>query len=157
MKVGELFETSDHQVIRFNFVISKEVKQETKTIFNYFRADYDKMRDCVKSRAWDTVFNSSDIEKNWAFLKTELLTLRDQFVTNRKKIDRKCKWVTREVVRCREAKKKAWNNYVRSGKNRLLYDIYISKLRESVKVNKSAKEQFEHKLAYNIKLDSKSF
>ena len=65
--------------------------------------------------------------------------------------------MTREVIRVRKAKVKAWNNYIKSGRNSLLYDIYKSKLRLSVRENNKAKRNFEERLANNIKNDSKSF
>ena len=50
LEVGELFDNSDHNIIRWTFVASKDksvavVYQKT---YNYFKADFDKIRDEAK-------------------------------------------------------------------------------------------------------------
>ena len=65
--------------------------------------------------------------------------------------------MTKRVTRFRKAKKKAWNNYINSGKDSALYEVYKRKLKVSIDENKIAKQNFEEKLAKNIKNDSKSF
>ena len=125
--------------------------------YNYFKADYNKMRDYAKLRNWGNLVDCKDVDKIWLALKSELLNLRNEFVPKLKRNKNKCKWVNREVVACRRAKKKAWNRYVKSGKNVQLYQQYVIKRRQCAAVNKKAKEDFETKLANNIKQDSKSF
>jgi len=93
----------------------------------------------------------------WKAVRSELILVRDRFVPKFKKCKNKCKWVTKEVVRLRKAKVKAWNNYIKSGRDRLLFEVYKSKLRLSVRENIKAKRRFEEKLANNIKNDNKSF
>ncbi|MDW3615035.1 MAG: reverse transcriptase family protein, partial [Nitrososphaeraceae archaeon] len=158
VEVGEPFSTSDHQVIRFELVVGKEKKKESKKSFNYFKADYDKMRDSLKAEGiCDLLDDNCTVEEYWDTIRNELIALRDKYVPNSKKCKNKCKWVTRKVTRCRKAKKKAWNKYIRSGKDEHARNDYLVKLKESVKVNNKAKEDFENKLANNIKQDSKSF
>lgn len=155
--VGEPFSTSDHQTICFDLVVEK-VDQQVKIVsYNYFKTNYEMVRENAKLRQWELIDESVDIDKNWTFFKKELLELRENFILKQRSRINKCKWVTKEVIRCRRAKKKAWNKYVRAGKNQQLYNVYRSKLRESVKVNNMAKENFETKLANNAKNDSKSF
>jgi hypothetical protein len=155
--VGEPFANSDHQIIRFQLACSKDLTQENSLGYNYFKADYNVIRDYAKSRNWESIIECNDLETSWHDIKTELIDMRNKFVPNNKKSKNKCKWVTKKVVRCRKAKKKAWNNYIQNGRNMQLYSTYLSKLKESVKANKVAKHDFENKLANNIKQDSKSF
>ena len=155
--VGEPFATSDHQIIRFDLVVSKEVNKSSVLGYNYFKADYNEIRDNVMLRTWENLINDTDVEKSWKLLKNELLDVRNAFVSINRQNKNKSKWVTKEVVRCRRAKKKAWNKYVKSGKILQLYQQYNNKLKQCAVVNKKAKEEFEIKLANNIKQDSKSF
>ena len=157
LTVEEPFATSDHHIIRFSLVVNKEVATYCKISYNYFKADYNKIREYVKSREWGNLIDNSDVEKSWTALKEELLNVRNNFVPTNKQNKNKCKWVTKEVVRCRRAKKKAWNKYVKSGKNLQLYQQYVNKRKQCTVVNKKAKEEYETKLANNIKEDSKSF
>jgi hypothetical protein len=47
LEVGELFDNSDHNIIRWTFVASKDksIAVVNRKIHNYFKADYDKIRD----------------------------------------------------------------------------------------------------------------
>ena len=130
------FATSDHHIIRFSLVVNKEVGTDCKISNNYFKADYNKIREYVKSREWENLIDNSDIEKSWTAIKEELLNVRNNFVPTNKQNKNKCKWVTKEVARCRRAKKKAWNNYVKSGKNLQLYQQYVNKRKQCTAVNK---------------------
>ena len=142
LTVGEPFGSSDHQVVRFNLVVAKEAMHEKLPLFNYFKADYYDIRNYVNSNTLDVIDQNVCVQNNWLVLKNKLNFIRDMFVPKLAPSNRKCKWVTRKVVRCRKAKKKAWNNYVKSGRNSLLYDVYVAKLRESVKINNKAKQDF---------------
>ena len=155
--VGEPFSSSDHQTICFNLAVNRVNVTSASAMYNYFKADYSGMRDHAEILHWDFISESEDIEIIWNGFKEKLLNLRDRFVPRQNAKKSKCKWVNKEVVRCRRAKKKAWNNYIASGRNRQKYDEYKSKLRQSVKVNNNAKEDFELRLANNVKNDSKSF
>ena len=157
LTVGEPFFTSDHQIIQYDLMVSKESTNDDKVAYNYFKADYNKMRDSAKLRNWANLADCKDVDKIWLTLKSDLLNLRNEFVPKHRRNKNKCKWVNKEVVTCRRAKKKAWNRYVNSGKNMQLYQQYVIKRRQCAAVNKKAKEDFETKLADNIKQDSKSF
>ena len=154
--VGEPFSTSDHNKIEFDIIISKFRLDEGVQSYNYFKADYQQIIDAAVDRKWDD-FNNLSANDFWLDLKHELLDLRNTFVPKSNKMKFKCKWVTKNVIRKRRAKVKAWIKYKKSGRNERRYDIYKKKLNISIKVNDEAKREFEHKLADNIKNDSKSF
>ena len=50
-----------------------------------------------------------------------------------------------------------WDNYIKSGKQPNLYETHKEKLKSVQSANRSAKLEFDNKLAKNIKNDSKSF
>ncbi|HEX8808198.1 MAG TPA: hypothetical protein VF760_04300 [Xanthobacteraceae bacterium] len=154
--VEEPFASSDHQMISFSLLVYKAKQPREAVTFNYFKADYDKIREDLKPKLLNIVIDN-DTEENWSRIKQQLIEARDKCVPKNKRKHNKCKWATKNVVKCRRAKKKAWNNYVKSGKNGRLYTEYCSKLRESVRINKKAKLDFELKLAKNVKTDAKSF
>src|SRR6267154_3383936 len=159
LQVGEPFESSDHQVIRLELVCKKRALEKNLKIYDYFKADYNEIRKYAKSLNWDSI-NESDIngvDEIWSKIKLNLMDIRDKFINVKKKSKNKCKWVTKRVTRFRNAKKKAWNNYINSGKDSLLYEVYKKKLKVSMNENKTAKHNFEEKLANNIKNDSNSF
>ncbi len=91
-------------------------------------------------------------EDIWTKLQEDLIEIRNNFVPLSKPKTSKCKWATRKVKRLREAKKRAWLNYVKSGKDSKFYEIYKKKLKKSVQENNRAKIMFEKNLANNIKI-----
>ena len=157
LQVAEPFSTNDHQTIKFMLLLGKNKTLKEQTTYNYFKADYNLIGACAKAKGWEHMSESISTEDFWKKLRGDLLELRDQFVPKHRPKIGKCKWVTKAVARCRLAKKKAWNDYVKSGKNTNLYYKYLQKLQDCVKVNKKAKVDFEVKLAKNIKVYSKSF
>jgi hypothetical protein len=157
LTVGEPFETSDHQMIRFELTGKRSVVDSNTTSYNYFKANYTEVRNFMRERNWNLIPNSDDVNNCWKAVRSEIILVRDRFVPKFKKCKNKCKWVTKEVVRLRKAKVKAWNNYIKSGRDRLLFEVYKSKLRLSVRENIKAKRRFEEKLAKNIKNDNKRF
>ena len=158
LTVEEYFGTSDHRVIKFNLLGQVRKAEKTDKTFNYFKANYDEIRNFVNNgNYFDSSSNVGSVEELWVDIKSKLLNIRDRFVPLRKEVKSKSKWVTRKVLRCRNAKNKAWKNYIKSNRDVRLYEVYKSKLKESVKANKSAKIEFERKLARNVKTDNKSF
>ena len=99
------------------------------------------------------MFPVKSVESYWEFKKNEFLLVRDKFIPKSVGTKNKntCKWVPSKLLKFRKAKKGAWISYFKSGKKVELYDIYTTKLRESVKLNKLAKIEFEHKFAQNAK------
>ncbi|MGK2860350.1 MAG: endonuclease/exonuclease/phosphatase family protein [Chitinophagaceae bacterium] len=155
--VGEPFETSDHQVIRFNLVGKRVLSVQVKKYFNYFKADYDAIRFYARSRNWESTLGNSNVDEIWQALKMDLVDIRNKLVPLSKPRRSKCKWVTKTVTKLRKAKKNAWIKYVNGGRNCKLYDAYKTKLRKSVRENKNAQCNFKENLAKNVNNDSKSF
>ena len=155
--VDEPFETSDHQLVTFSLVTKKFSRKHTKQTYNYYKADYDEIRQYARMKNWGINLNRFTAKDIWKKLQEDLIEIRQKFVPLNKPRASKCKWATRQVKRLRKAKKQAWLDYVNSGKDIKLYDIYKEKLRKSVQENKKAKIEFEKNLANNIKKDSKSF
>src|SRR3989441_2022907 len=160
LQVGEPFETSDHQIIRLELVGDKKTLEKSLKMYDYSKVDYNEIRKYTESLHWDSTKNADgkvSVDEIWVKIKTNLEDIRDKFINLRKKAKNKCKWATKRVTRFRRAKKKAWNNYINSGKDSSLYEVYKKKLKVSIEENKLARQNFEEKLASNVKNDSKSF
>jgi hypothetical protein len=100
----------------------------------------------VHDRNCHSLLYEKNVDGFWSIFKSELALVQDKFVPKYKKRKNKCMWVMKQVVRARKEKVRAWNNYIRSGRDQNLYDIYKTKLRLSVKENGTARN-FEDKLA----------
>ena len=50
IRVGEPFGTSDHQIIRWNFLANKDFKNSESKKLNYFKGDNESEARCVQER-----------------------------------------------------------------------------------------------------------
>ena len=162
LNVGEPFASSDHQIIRWNYVACRSKdslgsKKEEGT-YDYFKADYDTMREEAQNIKWVDILEGSNVDVIHSKFTIAIDKLRDKFVLlkkNKRKIG-KCKWVTRAVVKARRAKIKAWDKY-QMEKTEEHWNSYKQKLKISRDRVRWAKRRFEKRLADNIRQDSKSF
>ena len=67
---------------------------------------------------------SKNPNNSWLNIKDTILNVGDKNINLKKKSKNKNKWV-QKVRKCRQAKKKAWINYINSNKDDRLYKIYI--------------------------------
>ena len=156
LEVGEEFSTSDHQVIRFDLIISKDKVQASSKYFNFHRADYDHMRMMAKDIGLQDAVSGLDVINDWENVKAKILHLQEMCVPKMSRTNRRCKWVTRKTIKCRRAKKKAWEHYKKQNTPEA-YENYKRKLNISTRENRKAQENFENKLSKNIKNDTKGF
>jgi ribonuclease P/MRP protein subunit RPP40 len=159
LTVGEPFGTSDHQIIRWDFIACKGTCNkvgETVKGFDYFKADYDKMRDNCKQIDWVNIMHQERIDLAWKGFRESMETLRDEWVPLKRLKNGKCKWVNRAVVKTRRAKTKAWKKYqcIKTEEN---YDKYKTKLRKAAETCRMAKRNYERKLANDVRNNNKSF
>ena len=162
LSVGEQFETSDHQVIRFDLVCRKNENKTTVKKYDYFRADYDEVRKHMQALQQETssnyfTNNISEVNDRWINIKNNCLRIRNKYIGPKRKAKNKSKWATNKVRKCRREKKKAWMKFIKGNRDEKLYKEYKIKLNNSVKENRRAKRSFEERLAKNIKEDSKTF
>ncbi|HLX54541.1 MAG TPA: hypothetical protein VKR58_11400, partial [Aquella sp.] len=158
LTVGEPFGTSDHQIIRWTLAASKgSIKNETviKT-YDYSKGNYDKIREEINNLNWDMVVSGKNVEEDWCNVKELLINMREKWVPIRKNKKGKCKWVTKAVVRSRRAKIRAWKRFQDHSTQKNLLK-YKSKLNNARKACRSAKQNYEKKLASDVKNNCKSF
>ena len=99
---------------------------------------------------------SESVEPAWEGFAQSVQTLRDKWVPAKLQKQNNSKWVNRTVAKGRRAKDKAWVKYQGEKTEEKLMK-YKEKLRISVAANRSAKINYEQKLANNVNDNSKSF
>jgi len=159
LEVGEPFATSDHKIIRWDFIVCKGTPGGVTDIekrYDYFKADYDKMRDDSEKINWVRVVHDDSVELAWKGFRDSFKLLRDKWVPVKRNRKGKCKWVNKAVMRTRRAKKKAWTKF-QCQKTEKNMTNYKSKLRIAVAACRVAKREYEQKLANDVKDNSKSF
>ena len=93
----------------------------------------------------------------WDILRGELDRAIDSYVPMKKQGKRsKKKHLSKEAFRKLRYKQNMWRVYKHTGKDKD-YEVYKEALNAATNEVRKAKQNFEHKLAQNIKSDSKSF
>jgi len=91
LSVGEHFETSDHQVIRFD-LLSKKIENKASIVrYDYFRADYDEVRKQMHALQLETSNininkNVCEVEYRWSSIKENCLSVRSEYIGKKKEI-----------------------------------------------------------------------
>lgn len=137
--VREPFGTSDHNIIEFDLVARKCIKDKHVQHFNFHKANYKVITEAAVSKHWEEI-NSESANDLWLCIKNDIVMLRNEFIPKASKRKFRCKWTTKTSKKCRRAKIKAWNRYKNSGKEHALYENYKKKLCKSVKANEDAKK-----------------
>jgi len=158
LTVGEPFGTSDHQIIRWTFVACKPNFDQTEKFktLDYFKVDYNKIREEAKLINWDEIVTGKDVATDYIGFKLAMESMIDKWVPFKKAKNGKCKWANNAVKKSRRAKIKAWEKY-KNDKNDKNLERYKRKLKRSRYCIRSAKRSYETKLSENVKNDSKSF
>ena len=157
VSVDEPFATSDHQSIRFQITGATCSKEKMFPIYEYFKANYDQIREYAKTLGWGVLKDSSSVNDIWCKLKTDILSIKSKFISVRRRPQSKAKWGTNFTKKLRRSKKNAWMLYKNSGWDLRFLDNYNRKLHRSIKGNKRAKRAYEQRLADNIKYNCKAF
>ena len=74
--------------------------KHNKQFYNYFKADYETMRQYARSKNWDSLIEIS-ADEIWLILQEDLVEIRNKFVPSGKPKINKCKWATRRVKKLR--------------------------------------------------------
>ena len=95
--------------------------------------------------------------ESWNILKSELDSVINRYVSMKKQGKRsKKKHLSKEAFKKIRYKQDMWRVYKHTGKDKD-YDVYKEALNAATNEVRKSKRNFEHKLAQNIKSDSKSF
>ena len=106
---------------------------------------------------WDEKMKNKTATECWDILRGELDRAIDSYVPMKKQGKRsKKKHLSKEAFRKLRYKQNMWRVYKHTGKDKD-YEVYKEALNAATNEVRKAKRNFEHKLAQNIKSDSKSF
>src|SRR6218665_854172 len=112
LSVGEHFNTSDHQVVRWGLVMeqTQEVKDYVKRP-NFFKADYDLVRNRLDEKNLESAVRGMEVNDAWKKFNGIMREIIEKNIPNYKRTNKRRPWVTREVQKKRRAKNKAWKKF----------------------------------------------
>ena len=159
VKIKEPLGSSDHNQMHFDINIKSDRTKVKQCRRDFGKGNY-MYKEIRKSLA---LIDGNDKMKNktatecWNILRGELDSAIDSYVPVKKQGKRsKKKHLSKEAFRKIRHKQNMWRVYKHTGKDKD-YEAYKEVLNAATNEVRKSKRNFEHKLAQNIKSDSKSF
>ena len=150
--------SSDHNQLHFNINIKSDKIKVKQSRRDFRRGNYEEIRKSLELIDWNDKMNNKTATECWNILRGELDSAIDSYVPMKKQGQRsKKKHLSKEPFRnIRYKQQNMWRVYKHTGTDKD-YDAYKEALNAATNEVRKSKRNFEHKLAQNIKSDSKSF
>ena len=155
--IQEPLDSSDHNQLHFNIKIKSD-KTKVKQCRRDFRKGNNKeIRKRLAHIDWNDKMKNKTATECWNILRGEIDSAIDSFVPPKKQGEQsKKRYLSKEAFRKIIYKQNMWRVYKHTGKDND-YEVYKEALNAATNEVRKSKRSFEHKLAQNIKSDSKSF
>ena len=154
----DTLQTGDHNIITFLIDVQPIRDTTNKVVNNFKRADFLGAKEHLSNITWENEFANLDVNKSWDRLKHILKLIEDNYVPKRAvKRYRKPMWMDKDKVAFRSCQRR--NKMRRINKQSKTAESlanYLSSVEIANNEKKRSRLDFEHKLGYNIKTDSKS-
>ena len=155
--IQEPLGSSDHNQLHFNINIKSDKTKVKQCRRDFRKGNYKEIRKSLALVDWDDKMKNKTATECWNILRGELDSAIDSHVPMKKQGKRsKKKHLSKEAFRKIRYKQNMWRVYKHTGKDKD-YDAYKEALNAATNEVRKSKRNFEHKLAQNIKSDSKSF
>ena len=156
VEIQEPLGSSDHNQLYFNINIKSDKTKVKQCRKDFRRGDYEEIRNSLALIEWNDTMNNKTATECWNILRGELDSAIDSYVPMKKQGKRsKKKHLSKEAFRKIRYKQNMWRVYKHTGTDKD-YDAHKEALNAATNEVRKSKRNFEHKLAQNIKSDSKS-
>ena len=156
VRVIEPLVKSDHSQIQFNLRVKTVNKGTKEKRRDFQKGDYDGMRQYAQQQNWKLLLKNKKPEQCWIILKQAFDYMINTFAPFKRDRRSRKKHLSNKALQTIRNKQRLWKLYRTTGNNDD-YIKYKEALNATTKENRSSIRMFEHKLATNIKQDSKSF
>ena len=157
VEIQEPLSSSDHNQLHFNINIKSDKTKVKQCRRDFRKGNYMEIRKSLAHVDWDEKMKNKTATECWDILRGELDRAIDSYVPMKKQGKRsKKKHLSKEAFRKLRYKQNMWRVYKHAGNDKD-YEVYKEALNAATNEVRKAKRNFEHKLAQNIKSDSKSF
>ena len=149
-------QTGDHNIITFLIDVQPIRDTTNKVVNNFKRADFLGAKEHLNNIIWENQFANLDVNRSWDRLKHILKYIKDNYVPKRiMKRYHKPLWMDKVAFRsCQRRNKMRRIN--KQSKTAESLANYLSSVEIANNERKGSRLDFEHKLGYNIKTNSKS-
>ena len=157
VNIKEPLGSSDHNQMHFNINIKSDRKKVKQCRRDFGKGNYKEIGKSLARIDWNDKMKNKTATECWNILRGELDSAIDSHVPMKKQGKRsKKKHLSKEAFRKIRHKQNMWRVYKHTGKD-TDYEVYKEALNAATNEVRKSKRNFEHKLAQNIKSDSKSF
>ena len=155
--IQEPLGSSNHNQLHFNINVKSDKTKVRQCRRDFRRGNYEEIRKSLARIDGNDKMNNKTATECWNILRGELYSAIDSYVPMKKQGKRyKKKNLSKEAFRKIRYKQNMWRVYKYTGNDKD-YDAYKEALNAAANEVRKSKRKFEHKLAQNIKSDSKSF
>ena len=156
VNIKEPLGSSDHNQMHFNINIKSD-RTKVKQWRDFGKGNYKEIRKSLARIDWNDKMKNKTATECWNILREELDSAIDSYVPMKMQGKRsKKKHLSKEAFRKIRHKQNMWRVYKHTGKD-TDYEVYKEALNAATNEVRKSKRNFKHKLAQNIKSDSKSF
>lgn len=126
--------------------ICLELQQEKEPVGkkNWGRADYDSMRAELRAIDWERLVRGKSAEEMWLEFKNVMYSqIENRVPVTKKQWKGKTRWITNNVIKLLDAKKRCWRQYKNGGTNddRERYETIAKQVKKAIRKAKSKMER----------------
>ena len=155
--IQEPLGSSDHNQLHFDINIKSDKTKIKQCRRDFRKGNYQEIRKSLAHIDWNDKMKNKTATECWNILRGELDSAIDRYVPMKKQVkSSKKKHLSKAVFIKIRYKQNMWQVYKHTGKDKD-YEVYKEALNAATNEVRKSKRNFEHKLAQNIKSDSKSF
>jgi hypothetical protein len=155
--VIESLSNSDHNMIKFELFLEISTKEDKQIRYDLNKGNYSQLNTIMDEVNWGLELDGLDAEKMWdKFQKKMSDSIVSCIPTKKPRNYQYPRWMTRCAIRARNYKLRMWKRFRLSGTYNDKVE-YKRALNNATAKYKAAKQDFEKKLAKDIKSNPKSF
>ena len=163
VEIGDRFDASDHNEIRFKINARKKVEHNSVLVPDFRKANYQGLRHHLQSLDWELMgrlggeVQNSDLEIQYNYIVKEILRAQEQYIPKRKIRSNKNepRWMSNSIKRDISTKRGLYRR-IRSGETQVigLYNEIARKVKKDIR---AAKRNYEVKVPRDPQRNPKGF
>ncbi len=157
VQTGPPLGKSDHCSLLVEVNATAPVQKKNRPRFNYYKADYDKIRQALNIN-WEELLRGKPVGECWAIFAKKLTEVRNRFVPCKTGSSRSRKpiWMDNATLKKVKTKRKRWMSFLET-KTGEKYLEFAKARNQARWATRKAKKAFEKQVARDAKSNPKSF
>ena len=109
----DVLDTSDHKVLTWKVEIDNCYCNKNRKIYDYVKADYERIRQEIRTVDWNSEFEVNSIEHNWSLFKKRILEVQDKYIPVKKSHNSRKKpiWMSYRALKAVSNRRRVYRKY----------------------------------------------